>query len=174
MKQFVLFISACMVMTHTMAQSNLPIPEFTNTINQVDTIQKVLKNLEKKTAEFDLKIKGLGYGGSESYLSVSGNESSVALQSSQAVFIVKLPDTDIDPTSYVILYKFKSDKDKRRVKIASRKFMGQARNIDIPTVDLSFTKISAGCYLITSSQPLKNGSYGFVLNALTVFAFDIK
>jgi hypothetical protein len=167
------------------AQSNLPVPEFKNTINQVDTTQKVLKNLEKANAEVDLKVKGLGYGGSELYLKISGSESSVTLQPSQATFVVKLPDLDTDPSTYVDLYKFDSDKDRRRVKIASRKLTGKTRNVDIPNVDLSFAKISAGCYLITISETLKKGNYGFILDisstggfgskqSTTVFAFDIK
>jgi hypothetical protein len=188
MRQIILCITACTLLTQVKGQINLPLPEFKNTINQVDTVNKTLKNLEKASAEVDIKIKGLGYGGSETYLKISGKESSVTLEGGQATFVVKLPDADTDPTTYVELYKFDSDKDRRRVKIGSRKMLGKTRNVDIPNVDLTFSKITSGCYLITVTQPLKKGSYGFVVDpasitsgvtlgskqSATVFAFDFN
>jgi hypothetical protein len=184
-------ILACMVMAvfiHSKAQGKYPAPEFKNTINQLDTLSKKLKSLEKAAAELDIKVKGLGYGGSESFLKISGLQSSVVLPSSQAVFIVKLPDADTDPSTYIELYSFEADQDRRRVKIASRKMMGKTRNVSVPTVSLAFSKIVSGVYLITTNQPLKKGSYGFVLDpaslnsglslgsrqSATVFAFDIE
>ncbi len=188
MKYHFLWATSLFLFLQLTAQQSLPVPEFKNTINHVDTINKTLRNLEKATAEVDIKIKGLGYGGSESFFKVSGKESSIVLESGQAFFVVKLPDADTDPTTYVELYKFESDKDRRRVKIGSRKLLGKTRNVEIPNVNLSFSKISAGCYLITVAQILKKGNYGFVIDpasitsgvtlgskhSATVFAFDIK
>lgn len=177
-----------MVFTYTTAQLNIPIPEFKNTINQVDTSKKILKILEKVAAELDIKITGLA-GASDSYLKISGSQSSVTLQSSEATFVVKLPDSDTDPATYIELYKFDSDKDRRRVKISSRQMFGKTKNVNIPKVDLTFLKISASNYLITIPQMLKRGNYGFIVDPAsvipsgatlgsnhtgTVFAFDIN
>ncbi len=188
MRKIILLLMVVAGFINSSAQGKYPAPEFKNTISQLDTLSKKLKNLEKASAELDIKIKGLGYGGSESFLKISGLQSSVLLPSAQAVFIVKLPDAETDPSSYIELYSFESDQDRRRVKIASRKMMGKTRNVTVPTVSLGFSKVVSGVYLITTNQPLKKGSYGFVLDpaslnsglalgakqSATVFAFDIE
>ncbi len=188
MRKIILLFTVMTGFINSKAQGKYPAPEFKNTVSQLDTLSKKLKSLEKASAELDIKIKGLGYGGSESFLKISGLQSSVVLPSSQAVFIVKLPDADTDPSTYIELYSFESDQDRRRVKIASRKMMGKTRNVTVPTVSLGFSKIISGVYLITTHQPLKKGSYGFVLDpaslnsglalgakqSATVFAFDIE
>jgi hypothetical protein len=188
MRKIILVFMVMAGFINSKAQGKYPAPEFKNTISQLDTLSKKLKNLEKAAAELDIKIKGLGYGGSESFLKISGLQSSVVLPSSQATFIVKLPDADTDPSTYIELYNFEADQDRRRVKIASRKMMGKTRNVSVPTVSLGFSKIVSGIYLITTNQPLKKGSYGFVLDpaslssglalgskqSATVFAFDIE
>lgn len=170
------------------AQQQYPLPEFKNTINQIDTVKLNLKDLEKINAEIDIKIKGFGYGGSESYLKLSGIKSTVDFQISEAVFIIKLPDAETDPSTYVELYKFESDKDRRKVKLSSRKLSGRSKNVDIHKLELIFKKITPGNYLITVPKELVAGNYGFVIDpssissgftlgsksSAIVFAFDLN
>jgi len=130
------------------------------------------------------KIKALGLGGSNLYLKLLGNHSSVVVE--QATFVVKMPDADTDPSSYVGLYKFNVEKDKRELLIAGQKAFGNFNNNpNMPVMPLNFSKIIPGVYLITVQRELTHGSYGFVFDpdtlvkqasgmTATVFAFDIN
>lgn len=185
MRQFILLITTSLILSNSIAQLNIPVPEFKNTIKQVDTSKKTLQNLEKAIGGFDRKIKALGYGGSEIYLRLNGIGSSVTFESTQATFVIKLPDSDTDPSSYVELYKFDSKRNKREVIVSKMGYLGGVKTADIPKVDLIFSKISPGSYLITMSKALAKGSYGFIFDpasivkqaatvSATVFAFDIN
>lgn len=164
------------------------LPEFKNTIYVADTIHSKNRSLEKATAEIDVNIRDLGYGGSDQYLKIANNKSTVELADSQAVFIIKLPESDIDPSTYLELYQLTAEKDRRRVKLTSRDVLGKTRNVKPTIIELNFTKIEPAIYLITLKTQIKKGTYCFLPEPSTVksgvsvlsskstlvYAFDIR
>lgn len=184
MRIIFLIILTCISSTIANAQSSIPVPEFKNSINHVDTVKNTLDNLEKNVGSMSQKIKTLGLRGSDLYLKLLGSHSSVIIE--KATFVVKLPDSDTDPSSYIALYRLTSDKDKRELLIAGQKaFSNFNNNANMPKVELNFSKIIPGVYLITVQKELTRGSYGFIFEpetlvkqasgmTATVFAFDIN
>lgn len=168
------------------AQLVLPVPEFKNTVNQVDTVNKSLSGLEKTTALLDGKFKAFGLGGKDIFLNIKNSTSTISLDQNQTNFVVKLPDAETDPSTFIELYKFEIKKDSRIVKIGKRNLMANAKQVDVYKPEIIFTKIIPGSFLITPLHPLTSGSYGFMFSSdvqslgqsvkesTNVFAFDVK
>jgi hypothetical protein len=183
---FTLLIFLSTLSLNASSQSTLPVPEFKNTVNQIDTAQKTLAGLEKTTALLDGKFKAFGLAGKEFFLNVKNISSTISFEPNQAIFIIKMPDSETDPNAFVELYKFEIKKDSRIIKVGKRSLMANAKQVDISKPEIVFTKVIPGCYLITTVHPLNSGSYGFMFSAdvqslgvsakesTTVFAFDIK
>ena len=186
MKLIISFIAICFVFNCTNAQSNIPTPEFKNTINHVDTIINKLSTLEKVNGKLNQKKKVFGFAGIYINLSLFGKSSTVSFDQNQATFVVKLPDADTDPSVYVELYRFTIDWDNRIALVSAIKATGGSKQAPSPKVDLAFTKIIPGVYLVTIPQNLAKGNYGFLLDApsllkqanefsgATIYAFDIN
>ncbi len=75
-----------------------------------------LSSLEKQVAENKIKIKGLGYGGSQQTISVPGGHSPVRV-SKTPTFIIWV-DEGIDPQSLIVFSKMDVKKKKRSVAMA--------------------------------------------------------
>ena len=188
MKKVLLFLFQIIIVSAFGQKPKVELPEFKNTIYIADTVNSKNLQLEKVTAEIDIKIKSFGYGGSDQSLKIANNKSTVELSDNQAVFIVKLPEPDIDPSTYIELYSLTNESDRRSVKLSSREMFGKTRNVKPTIIELVFTKIETAIYLITPKNQIIKGSYCFLTDpsaiksgvsvmsskSTLVFAFDIK
>ena len=188
MKKVLTFLFSLIIVSAFSQKPKVELPEFKNTVYIADTINQKNISLEKATAEIDVSIKAFGYGGSDQSLKIANNKSTVEISNDQAVFIIKLPEPDIDPSTYLELYLLTNESDRRKVKLSSREMFGKTRNVKPIIIELNFTKIETAIYLITPKNQMTKGSYCFLTdpsniksgaNMMTtkstiVFAFDIK
>ena len=143
-----------------MAQS-IPDPEFSS---QVYILQEddTYKNLEKTDAQIDIKIKGLGYGGSEIYLSVFTPKSKLRFKSKDLPkLIIKIED-NIDPSELVSLSMANIKRKRRSFLQSSMTFSGKARSINSSYIKLDFKKVRDSIYEIILPANIQLGEYAFM------------
>ncbi len=121
-----------------------------------------LNNLERGDATIDFKVKGMGYGGSETYYTVFEKQSSVRFKSGQEPSIVVKVGDKTDPSELFILSVADSKGDRRRFLLSSRSMTGSSRNLDPTEVNLEFKKIADGIYEIILPTGLAPGEYSFL------------
>jgi hypothetical protein len=116
-----------------------------------------LSPLEKQVAESKVKVKGLGYGGSEMRISVPGGQSPVRV-SKNPTFIIWV-DEGVDPESLIVLSKTEFNKKKRSVPMAKYSaFAGYGATGKSMSgkyhVDYDIKKVQEGVFAITVSSEL--------------------
>lgn len=163
------------------AEVVLPIPEYVNQPYYFDKDGNKLIKLETTTAQLVSKKKTLGLKGAKQFFSLDDASSKVRFISRpNIVFFIKTSGDVIDLTSYIKLYKFIPDDQKRVVTITSKEGLLN-NNEEEKGKQISFTLklISNDNYMIQFADPLEAGEYGFVwvknmeLKEFTVFAFAI-
>jgi hypothetical protein len=158
----------------------LPIPEFENQPCYYDKDSNRLVKLETTTAQLVTKKKTLGLKGAKQFFSMDNVSSKVRFTSkSDMVFFIKTGDVN-DLTSYIKLYKFIAEDQKRIVTINSKEGMLNDKEEEKgKQVNFSVKPTANGSYMIQFAEPLEAGEYGFVwvknmeLKEFAVFAFGI-
>ena len=159
----------------------LPVPEFVNQPYYFDKEGNKLIKLETSPAQLLTKKKTLGLKGAKQFFSMDDISSKVRFTArANIVFFIKTSGDVIDLTSYIKLYKFVPEDQKRIVTVTSKE--GLLNNNDEEKgkqITFSVKPISNDNYQIQFSEPLDAGEYGFVwvknmdLKEFTVFAFGI-
>ncbi len=174
-----LFLVNCSIFAFA---QDIPKPEFKNQPMMLS--EGELSKLEVQTAEMKMKVKGLGYGGSQQEISVPGGKSPVvALQ--EPTFVIWV-DEGVDPESMIVLTKTEFDSKKRNIpmmKVSALAAFG-ARGKSMSEkfhVDFSIEKVGDGVYKITPSGPLETGmEYAFYnpentqAQQLKIFLFGVR
>ena len=117
-----------------------------------------LSSLEKQVAENKIKIKGLGYGGSQQTISVPGPHSSVRV-SNTPTFIIWV-DEGVDPQSLIVFAKMDFKKKKRSLPMAKYSAFaaygatGKSMSGKYH-VDYDIKKVEDGVYAITVASELE-------------------
>jgi len=165
----------------TPAEVVLPIPEFVNQPCYYDKSGNKLVKLESSTAELITKKKALGLKGAKEFFTIDGTSSKVRFVSKDStLFFIKTSGDVIDLTSYIKLYKFIDEEQKRVVTVSSKE--GMLNNNEEEKgkqVSFSVKPISNDTYQIQFASPLEAGEYGFIwvknmdLKEFTVYAFGI-
>lgn len=158
----------------------LPIPEFENQPCYYDNDSNRLVKLETTTAQLVTKKKTLGLKGAKQFFSINDVSSKVRFTSkSGIVFFIKTGDVN-DLTSYIKLYKFITEDQKRVVTINSKEGMLNDKEEEKgKQINFSVKANTNGSYMIQFAEPLEAGEYGFVwiknmdLKEFTVYAFGI-
>ena len=159
----------------------LPVPEFVNQPCYYDKNGNKLVKLENSTAELVTKKKALGLKGAKEFFSMDGSSSKVRFISKDStLFFIKTSGDVIDLTSYIKLYKFIDEDQKRVVTVSSKEGMLN-NNEEEKGKQISFSvkSISNDNYQIQFANPLEAGEYGFIwvknmdLKEFTVYAFGI-
>jgi hypothetical protein len=138
-------------------------PEFKN--QPMLLVNGELSKLEIQTAETKLKVKGLGYGGTQQEISVPGGRSTI-IAPKEPSFVIWV-DEGVDPESLIVLTKTEFDSKKRNIPIqkisALAAFGARGKSMsDKYHVDFEIEKTSEGVYKITPSGPLESGmEYAF-------------
>ncbi|HEY1872350.1 MAG TPA: hypothetical protein VGG71_14905 [Chitinophagaceae bacterium] len=158
----------------------LPMPEFENQPCYYDKDSNRLVKLETGTAQLVTKKKTLGLKGAKEFFSLNDVSSKVRFTSkSSIVFFVKTGDVN-DLTSYIKLYKFIAEDQKRVVTINSKEGMLNDKEEEKgKQINFSVKANPNGSYAIQFAEPLEAGEYGFVwiknmdMKEFTVYAFGI-
>jgi hypothetical protein len=159
MKKLTLLLSLVAFVFYANAQT-IPAPEFKNKVMVVDK-NNTLSDLDKTDMTSSLKTSMMGH--SEVNLVADGKTSKVTRTGkSDENYIVKL-DADVDPSVAVELFKFDESKKARKIMVASMS-LGKDNPVDLPKAEITFKKISAGVYLISTAKPLEGGEYCFMIN----------
>lgn len=159
----------------------LPVPEFINQPCYYDIDANRLIKLENTSAKMNSKKKTLGLGGGKQFFTMEGGSSKIRFNSSKNIeFILKTNGDEIDLTSFIKLYKFSVNGEKREVVISSNGgILNSKADEKSSSIGLSVKKIGSGNYMIMFSNTLEAGEYGFVwvnnmsLQEFTVFAFAV-
>lgn len=156
-----------------LAQETIPEPEFSE--RPYYLINGEFKNLERADATLDVKVKGMGYGGSEHFYTAFGEESPVRFDIDNLPRIFIKLDLEVDPEETIdIVRKDKKNKrNRRRFKQGSRSLGGKTRDVSENKVVFSTKKIRNGLYEIIFDQGLKAGEYAIMpITKQSVSVFD--
>jgi hypothetical protein len=158
----------------------LPVPEFINQPYYYDKENNRLIKLEAATALMITKKKTLGLKGAKQFLNMDGSSSRVRFTAKDIVFFIKTSGDVIDLTSYIKMYKFLPNGEKREVTISSKEGMfNDKEDQKGKLISISVKPVSKDNYMIQFSENLEAGEYGFVwvknmeLKEFSVFAFGI-
>ena len=159
----------------------LPTPEFVNQPNYYDKDDNRLIKLENASAQYITKKKTLGLKGAKQSLSMEASSSKVRfIAKKDIVFFIKTSGDVIDLTSYIKLYRFVSEDQKREVTINAKEgLLNDKEEGKGKLINFGVKMISKDNYMIQLADQLEAGEYGFVwvknmeLKEFTVFAFGI-
>jgi len=159
----------------------IPTPEFINQPYYYDnSINRVVK-LENTTAQLLTKKKTLGLKGAKEFFSMEGFSSKIRFTTKNNItFIIKTSGDVIDLTSYIKLYQFISNDQKREVTITSKEgVLNNSEGEKGKLISFSVKPISKDNYMIQLTEAMEAGEYGFVWvknmeqHEFSVFAFGI-
>ena len=131
-------------------------------INEGGTASKEL-GLEKPVAK--QKKKGL-YRGHDTSVRLEGPSAKTAVKPSQA-FVFKPFNASVHPRQQVKLYPFDTKKQYRELSVGGTNMWGGSKNkrATDDSIELTFEKISTGCYKVTPGGALPKGEYAFSLGS---------
>lgn len=158
-----------------------PVPEFVNQPCYYDKNGNKLIMLETTTAQLVTKKKTLGLKGAKQFFSMDGVSSKVRfIIKDSIVFFIKTSGDVIDLTSYIKLYKFIPEDQKREVTVTTKEGLLNDKDDEKgKLITMSVKPISKDNYRIEFDGPLDAGEYGFVwvknmdLKEFSVYAFGI-
>ncbi len=159
----------------------LPVPEFVNQPCYYDKSGNKLVRLETTTAQLVTKKKTLGLKGAKQFFSMDGMSSKVRFITRDSIaFFIKTSGDVIDLTSYIKLYKFIPEDQKREVTVTTKEGLLNDKDDEKgKLVTMSVKPMSKDNYRIEFNEPLDAGEYGFIwvknmdLKEFSVFAFGI-
>jgi hypothetical protein len=140
--------------------------------------------LEIQTAEIKIKVKALGYGGSQQEISVPGGKSPV-VASQEPTFIIWV-DEGVDPEALIVLTKTEFSSKKRNIPMlkisALAAFGARGKSMsDEYHVNFDIKKVDEGVYQISPSGPLETGmEYAFYnpqgteAKQIKIFLFGVR
>jgi len=158
-----------------------PVPEFVNQPCYYDRNGNKLITLETTTAQLITKKKTLGLKGAKQFFSMDGMSSKVRFITKDSMaFFIKTSGDVIDLTSYIKLYKFIPEDQKREVTVTTKEgLLNDKEDEKGKLITMSVKPISKDNYRIEFNEPLDAGEYGFIwvknmdLKEFSVFAFGI-
>ena len=159
----------------------IPTPEFINQPYYYDKEDNRLTKLENSSAQLITKKKGLGLKGAKQYFTMEEASSRVRFTARNNInFLIKTSGDVIDFTSYIKLYKFVPNDQKREVTITSKEgVLNDKEEAKGKQISFNIKQISKDNYMINFADALEAGEYGFVwvknmdLKEFNVFAFGI-
>ncbi len=157
----IIFLFVPFLLSVNIFAQKLPEIEFTGR-PYVLTENGELENLERADAQVDIKVKALGYGGSETYYTVFSPASSINFAKNNLPKIIIKLEGNVDPAEVVVLSKAIVKKERRRFLQGSNSLVGKARNISDSFISLDFKKLEEGVYQIMLPENMEAGEYGFM------------
>lgn len=159
----------------------MPVPEYINQPYYYEKDGNKLIQLENTTALLITKKKTFGLKGAKQLLSMDDPSSKIRFTAKKdIVFFIKTSGDVIDLTSYIKMYLFFPDGQKREATINSKEgLLNDKDEAKGKLISLGVKMISKDNYMIQLSGQLEAGEYGFVWvknmeqKEFGVFAFGI-
>jgi len=124
-----------------------------------------LISFEKVKAKIDIKVKALGYGGANTYLTAFGKDSNVKFKKGNIPKIIIKLEGNEEPEDYISILKSeksKSNKDRRRFKQASMALGGKARDVSENEIIFKLKKIKLSVYELEIDDNIDIGEYAII------------
>lgn len=159
----IILISAILIsgFGSTLFAQSFPDPEFSSRPYFIEN-DSTLKTLEKTEAKYEIKIKSMGYGGSEVYYTAFKSRSEIRFSKVSLPKLVIKIESDIDPSDIVTLAKAIVLNDRRRFVQSSMALGGKTRDLSKYYVMLEFKKIQEEIYEIILPKNMEAGEYAFM------------
>jgi hypothetical protein len=138
------------------AQSTI-MPEVIGVPYYIDPVQNTAVPLEKELANTKFSSRMLGFAGSTTRAELKGNRSSFRLRSAQVPeFVIR----GVDPSRFK-LYRLKSKKDRRELRISSSGVLGLSGKVTLEEfeIPLSIAECGLACYKLKPESELGAGEY---------------
>lgn len=141
-------------------------PEFVNMVRVISEDGKASKELGMEKAIAKQKKKGI-YRGYDQSVRLEAPNAKVDVKPSQS-FAFKPFNAEIHPAQQIKLYPFNPKKDYRELAVGGTNMWGGSKNKKSAdnSIDLTFSKISDGCYKVTPEVTLPKGEYAFSLGSV--------
>ena len=160
MKKLILIMTILVTSVITSFSQSFPDPEFSSK-PYILLEDNTLKNFERADAQMDFKIKAMGYGGSEIYITAFSPTSDVRFSKNVMPKIIVKIAFNVDPADLISLTLGEVKKDRRRFLQSSIALGGKARDVSWNNVPLDFKKIREGIYEIVLPSNIQAGEYAF-------------
>jgi len=153
-------------LTSSTANAQATCPEFVNMVSVISADGTSAKELGMEKAVAKQKKKGI-YRGYDNSVRLEEPNAKVSVTSSQS-FSFKPINPSIHPAQQIKLYPFNSEKKYRELAVGGTNMWGGSKNKKSAdnSIDLSFEKISDGCYKVTPDVSLPKGEYAFSLGSV--------
>jgi hypothetical protein len=140
-------------------------PEFANMVSVISEKGSSSQELGLEKAVAKQKKKGI-YRGHDTSVRLEGPSAKVAVKPSQA-FVFKPFNASIHPRQQVKLYPFNTKKDYRELSVGGTNMWGGSKDKKAKddSIELTFEKVSQGCYKVTPGGALPKGEYAFSLGS---------
>jgi hypothetical protein len=138
-------------------------PEYSNRPYYLNDNELV--SFEKVKAKIDIKVKAMGYGGANTYLTAFGVESSTKFTKGKIPKILIKIEGEDEPEDYISILKSekrKRKKDRRRFKQASMALGGKARDVSENEIDFELKKVSKNIYELIIDETIDFGEYAII------------
>ncbi len=161
MKKFFVFLIALGIHFSTYSQET-PIPDFAKRPFILSS-ENDLVDFERLIAVVDIKIKAMGYGGSEIFYTVTPARSPVRFPLSNMPRFVIKTEPNQDPSEVVYLSKvFESNSKRRRFLATKMSLFLKSKEVDNQFIQIDFKKLGENFYEIIIVDPIGNGEYAFI------------
>ena len=174
MKKLLTFSLSLLSCLSLLAQSQIAVnePEFIGQAIYLENDSTGIL-LQKEYASVESKLKGSSYipfaltGGVNVYLSVNNRYSpnKISSTSKSIKFIIRCPNNDYDPYSFIRLAIFEQKKSKRRFKFMKATILnGTSSKVEASYIPFVATKFGRSSYLleIETNNLIKEGEYAII------------
>lgn len=160
MKKLILGMTILVIWVTASFSQSFPDPEFSSR-PYILLEDNTLNNFERADALIDIKIKAMGYGGSEIYNTARLPKSDVRFSKNAMPKIIVKMVVNVDPADIISLSLGEVKKNRRRFLQSSMAFGGKARDVSLYNVPVEFKKIREGIYEIVLPGNIQAGEYAF-------------
>lgn len=172
MKKYFLLVAAVCCFIVCVAQKDEtkknPQPETMNQLYYVGDSSKLII-VKEELAAMKTKTKLGGFAGSSTTYVIDGESSSMNIKNGHPSFAIRLATMDgmmTDPTQGLRLFKFETKEKTRESVLSKVGIMGKGASNNMDGIKCIYKESGNGVYVLTPSESLEPGEYGFVNMAM--------
>jgi hypothetical protein len=158
---YLMLLLAIIMLKSTLKAQTIPVPDFTGKLYYL-VQDSVLKSTEVADAQVEVKLKKMGYAGSDVGFKVFTPKSEVRFLNTSLPRLIVRVDGNVDPMELYSLSKAKPDNNARFFLQTSRNVTGQTLDVSSNFVKIEFKKVRDGVFEVVFPPNLQPGEYGFV------------
>lgn len=158
----ILFLLTFLIVNYSGYSQEIPIPDFAKR-PFILTEENELIDFERLVAVVDFKIKGMGYGGSEVFYTVSPSRSLKRYPLSNLPRFIIKTEPNQDPSEVIYLSKaFEVNSKKRRFLTSKMTMTGKSKEVVSQFIQIDFKKLTDDVYEIIIVDLIGNGEFAFI------------